>query len=111
SVYSARICRSYDVLQRLIDPLYTRLAEKTGQERIRYLEWMERKGSTVERRVELGWQVVRLPLAAFTDRGFEASEAEPNGHIGISGPREEFERYADVWVDMSEVVPVDIERQ
>jgi hypothetical protein len=111
SVYSTRICRPYDVLQRLIDPLHVRLAEKSGQERVRYLEWMDRKGSTVERRVEFGWQVARLPISAFTERGFEVGEVEPNGHIGISGLREAFERYADVWADMLEVVPVEVGRQ
>ena len=107
SVYSSSFCGPREVLKRLIDPLLARLATKSGDDRAKYLEWIKRKGYTVEDRIALGWRVARLPLSAFSDRGFEASAVEPDGHIGIRGAREEFERFSDVWKDLAVLVSFD----
>ena len=107
SVYSARKCRPRDVLQRLIDHLNDQAQSRTGRDRIKFQEWVERKGSTVERRVELGWRVARLPLSAFVDRGFEAGDVESDGHIVIRGSRQDFVRYSKELVGLAEVVSVE----
>ena len=107
SVYSAHVCSPRDVLQILIDRVLAILNSKSGAERAKFAEWVERKGASVERRMELGWRVIRLPVSAFLDRGFEVGEADAEGHIGIRGSAEDFEEYGDALVEIAEIVTVD----
>lgn len=104
SVYSAEVQTPRGALQRLIDQLEEAYNAKPEEERARFRAWMERKGTTVERRLALGWRIVRLPLSAFLERGFIAGEVEPDGHISIEGPREEFEDYAREFVLLAQVL-------
>jgi len=104
SVYAASVQTPRGVLQRIIDQLYEIYSAKPEPEQERYLAWMERKGTTVERRIELGWRVVRLLLSAFIERGFIIGDTAPDGHIGIYGTREQFESHARRFMQLAEFV-------
>src|SRR5206468_12293511 len=80
SVYSSTIQTPRYVLQKIIDGRHAILQAKTGEDRRRYQRWIERRGSTVEQLIELGWKVVKLPLSAFPQDEFEIGAVEPDGH-------------------------------
>ena len=107
SVYSAGIQTPRGVLQKQLESRFEILAGISGKKRIDYERWLDRKGRTVEDLIRLGWRVVRISLSSFRDRGFQIGEVEPDGHIEIYGPRDQFLIYAYDWALESEEVPVE----
>lgn len=48
-----------------------------------------------------GWGVIALKASVFTTLGFTLGEPDERGHLEIFGNREDFERFAPVFVEES----------
>jgi hypothetical protein len=57
--------------------------------------------STVEELLQRGWRIVRLPVAAFTARGFTLDGPEPDGHQNVEG---DYALYSGELVAIAEIL-------
>lgn len=58
-------------------------------------------GDTVEQWVQNGWRVVRVPISAFTERGFTLDDPDAEGHQNLYG---EYTLHSIDLVDIAEAL-------
>ena len=85
SVFSAELQTPRGALQHHIDAWNKQLVSDEHLEREKAARNLADFGDTVEKLVDNGYHVVRVPLIEFARRDFEISDPEPNGHRDIRG--------------------------
>jgi hypothetical protein len=101
SVFRADLQTPRGLLQHCIDDWQQKLA--TGDESTRQsgAENLQRYGATVEELLRNGCRIARLPVAAFTTRGFTLDGPEPNGHQNVAG---EYALYSGELIGVAEIL-------
>jgi hypothetical protein len=95
SVYRADLVNPRAALQICINENLLKLASDDEDTRKRAAGFFALYGGdTVESFVQAGWRVARIPISAFTDRGFTLEPPDATGHLNVIGPREQFQRYS-----------------
>lgn len=102
SVFATDRQTPWGVLQHCIDDFERKLTSPDEPERQKAADQLARHGDTVEKMVQNGWRVLRLPVSAFTSRGFTLTEPEEDGHQNVAG---EYKEYSGELADLAIVVP------
>jgi hypothetical protein len=107
SVFRADRQTPRGVLQACIDDQEQKLQSADPEERARTASFTSQYGSTVESLIEAGWRVARIPVSAFTQRGFIPGEPDAAGHMEVSGEYEDFARYSRELRAAAELLPIE----
>ena len=75
SVYRADLQTPQGVLQACIDAQHRKLASGDPEQIAAAENFVRLYGTTVESLVDAGWCIARVPVSAFTERGFTLTEA------------------------------------
>lgn len=94
SVFCADLQSPRGVLQRGIDFHKECLKSDDPEVRSNSERFLHINGDTVEDFIQKGWRVAIVPAAAYSDRGFEFSPPEEDGHQNVKGKREDFLRHS-----------------
>ena len=90
SVFDPSICTPESLLLTAIK-VHTRFEKSQNlTERIKAEAFFKQSGRTVNELLNNGWSVVGVPVSTLTEIGFSLSNPDPNGHIDVSGLREDF---------------------
>jgi hypothetical protein len=101
SVFRADSRSPRQVLQHGIDVAKQMLASPDEEARRRGEKQLSDFGDTVERWVKNGWRVVRIPISAFTERGFTLDDPDAEGHQNVYG---QYVLHSVDLVDIAEVL-------
>jgi hypothetical protein len=85
SLFRADLRSPRGVMQHAVDSAVKSRASADQAERERGEKQLARFGETVEEWLQQGWRVVRLPLAAFLERGYRLDEPDAEGHLNAFG--------------------------
>jgi hypothetical protein len=85
SLFRADIQTPRGVIQHGIDSALQKLSSDDENLRRNGEKQLAKYGSTVEEWLQNGWRVVRLPVSAFENKGYELTDPEPYGHLNAFG--------------------------
>jgi hypothetical protein len=104
SVFRADVCSARQVIQHGINAAMTMASSADQDTKAKGVDQLSRFGRTVEDWVKNEWGVVKLPMSAFLERDFSYDGPEPDGHMNLFG---DYALYAEDFVEIAEVLPVD----
>jgi hypothetical protein len=101
SVFRADMQTPRGLLQHCLDDWRQKLASADDSARQSAAQNLQRYGDTVEELIRSGWRIAKLPVTAFTERGFTLDGPEPDGHQNVEG---DYSLYSGELIGIAEIL-------